>query len=305
MSVIQKSSEIMGHAIRRGGSSSSSSSFSEEENDIREESFSKFFERWVTEQSSYLEELTRTAAKANDRHTPEEDEERRVLIPLIERVKKHYDKYYRIKRKWAGEDVLTMYNPSWRSTLEDAFMWIGGWRPTMAFHLLYSKSGIQLEAGLSDVLRGFHLRNLGDLSTRQMTLVDNLQARTVQEEREITEKLAKHQETVADASMVELSHLATQLIRQPPPPSPSAHLNNNRVESTIASKEEPLVDILIKADELRLKTLKEILGILNPFQALHFLIAAAELHLRLHEWGRTRDDTKHHGVNYNTPTTHN
>lgn len=303
----------MAHAIRRGGSSSSSSSsFSEEEendNNIREESFSKFFERWVTEQSSYLEELTRAAAKANDGHRAgEEDEERRVLIPLIERVKKHYEKYYRIKRKWAGEDVLTMYNPSWRSKLEDAFMWIGGWRPTMAFHLLYSKSGIQLEAGLSDVLRGFHLRNLADLSTRQMTLVDNLQARTVQEEREITEKLAKHQETVADASMVELSHLATQLIRHPPPPS--AHLNNNnnnnnRVESTIASKEEPLVDILIKADELRLKTLKEILGILNPIQAIHFLIAAAELHLRLHEWGRTRDDTRQHGINNNTPTTHN
>lgn len=281
MSVLPKSTEIMAHAMRRG----------EEEDNNREESFSKVFERWVSEQSSYLEELSRAAAVAGN---DPEDHERRVLIPLIDRVKKHYEHYYRTKTRWVRQDVLAMYNPSWRSTLEDAFLWIGGWRPTMAFHLLYSKSGIQLEAGLSDVLQGFRLRNLADLSPGQITLVDNLQARTIQEEREITEKLAKHQETVADASMVELSHIATQLIRSPPPSADIIN-TNNRVESTIESKEEPLVDLLIRADELRLKTLNEILGILNPFQAVHFLIAAAELHLRLHEWGRTRDDTRHHG----------
>lgn len=42
--------------------------------------------------------------------------------------------------------------------------------------------------------------------------------------------------------------------------------------------------MLEKADQLRMDTIKGILTILDLTQAIHFLIAAAELHLAVHEY---------------------
>ncbi|KAL9234995.1 hypothetical protein vseg_009801 [Gypsophila vaccaria] len=175
-----------------------------------------------------------------------------------------------------------MMSPAWRSHLEDAFLWIGGWRPSMAFHLLYSASGLQLEAGLSELLSGLNTGDLADLSPSQLDRVNKLHRRTIKEEKALTESLAAYQETVADSSMVELAHLATESTQSPDSVS-------RRVDSELAGKEERLESILCGADELRLRTLKDVVKILSPVQAAHFLIAAAELHLRVHEWGKKRD----------------
>ena len=66
---------------------------------------------------------------------------------------------------------------------------------TMAFHLLYSKSGLQFEDQLADFLQGLSKGDLGDLSPTQLSKVGNLQSRNIKEE------MAKHQERVADSSM--------------------------------------------------------------------------------------------------------
>jgi hypothetical protein len=47
------------------------------------------------------------------------------------------------------------------------------------------------------------------------------------------------------------------------------------------------------AFDLLLRALKGVLEILTPIQAVHFLIAAAELHSRLHDWGKKKDDRAH------------
>ncbi|CAN0891104.1 Protein DOG1-like 3 [Linum grandiflorum] len=135
-----------------------------------------------------------------------------------------------------------MLSPSWRSSLEDAFLWIGGWRPSMAFHLLYSKSGLQLETKLHDLIRGLTTADLSDISAAQLRRIDELQRATIRDEKVIAEKMAKVQESVADV-----------------------------------------------ADDLRLETLRAIVDVLTPIQAVHFLIAVAELHLRLRDWGKRRD----------------
>ncbi|KAL5755432.1 hypothetical protein ACOSP7_023652 [Xanthoceras sorbifolium] len=155
----------------------------------------------------------------------------------------------------------------------------------MAFHLVYSRSGLQLEARLSELISGLSTSDLGNLSTNQLILVDELQRITLREEKEITRKMAKLQETVADSSIVELSHLETELIRSGGRQEEEAE----QVELTLVSKEKALEEMLEKADDVRLRTLKEIIGMLKPLQAVHFLIAAAELHLRLHDWGKERD----------------
>lgn len=281
------------------------------------ETFHKFFECWLVEQDLHLQQLI-SASKSSDDNpnggaTTEStqqqlSEARGGLRPLIDQVVQHYEQYYRAKSRWAKEDVLGMLSPSWRSTLEDAFLWIGGWRPSMAFHLLYSKSGLQLEARLADLIRGLSTGDLGDISPTQLVQIDELQRRTVREEKKITEKLAKHQETVADSSMVELSIAVSEMLR-----SGSGRGGNmgagdemdQRVESTLAPKEEGLEDLLNTADELRLRTLKGVVDILTPKQAVHFLIAAAELHLRLHEWGKKKDamnNRYHHAPGGDAPT---
>ncbi|CAI0409873.1 unnamed protein product [Linum tenue] len=189
----------------------------------------------------------------------------------------HYEEYYQAKSAWAHQDVLDVLSPSWRTSLEEAFLWIGGWRPSTAFHLLYSKSGLQLETRLHDGIPANDNDDLADLSGEQLRLIDHLQLRTIREERHITEEMARVQESAADASMVELSHLATQMV-------------NQRVDATLVAKENQMEELLHAADDLRLRTLRAIVhDILTPIQAVHFLIAVAELHLRLHDWGKRRD----------------
>ena len=238
------------------------------------DSFERFFECWLVEQNQHLDELV-SASKEVDAADQE------ALRPLVKCVVQHYEHYYVAKARWGETDILAMLSPSWRSSLEDAFLWIGGWRPSMAFHLLYSKSGLQLEARLHELMQGLRSDDLSDLSAAQLQQVDALQKETIRKEQEITEKLAEQQETVADASMVELAHAMTEGM--------GGDEGQSRVDAALAPKQDGLAEILHMADELRLDTLKKVIDILTPMQAVHYLIAAAALHLRIHEWGKKRD----------------
>ncbi|GMI99351.1 hypothetical protein like AT3G14880 [Hibiscus trionum] len=244
--------------------------------------FESFFECWLVEQNRYLQELV---AVSQQRQSSSDEQS---LSLLVRRVLEHYEHYYKAKARWGKKDVLSMLSPSWISRFEDAFLWIGGWRPSMAFHLLYSKSGIQLEDQLDELIRGLGRGDLGDLSPNQMWRINELQVRTIREEKEMNEKMATHQETVADSSMVELSNMVSEMMRR------GEEVEKSEVESAMELKEEGLKEVLQRADELRLRTLRAVIDILNPIQGVHFLIAAAELHLRIHEWGKQRDDKYHH-----------
>ncbi|KAJ8542354.1 hypothetical protein K7X08_017220 [Anisodus acutangulus] len=157
----------------------------------------------------------------------------------------------------------------------------------MAFHLLYSKSGIQLEANLHELIRGFSTGDLGDLSGSQLGKIDELQNKTIMEEQKLSENLAKVQESVADTSMAELSNVVSELIREQREQVVEAE--EEKIKINIGKKEEDLLDVLKKADDLMLRTLKDILRILTPIQAVHFLNPAAELHLRIHDLGKKKD----------------
>ncbi|CAN1335790.1 Protein DOG1-like 3 [Linum perenne] len=162
--------------------------------------------------------------------------------------------------------------------------------PSMAFHLLYSKSGLQLETNLQDLIRGITTADLSDISASQFRRIDELQAATIREEKLITEKMAKVQESVADFNMVDLSHTMSEMIRSGVGPPLGPENMKDQVDSALTTKEKKLEEILRVADELRLATLRAIVDVLTPIQAVHFLIAVAELHLRVHDWGKRRDD---------------
>ncbi|KAA8547046.1 hypothetical protein F0562_003475 [Nyssa sinensis] len=224
------------------------------------ESFHTFYECWLVEQNQYLQQLVSASKTYQDSSSTSiestQESQERVLRPLIDTVVQHYEHYYQAKSSSAKLDVLAMFTPSWRSTLEDAFLWIGGWRPSMAFHLLYSKSGLQLETQLAELIQGLSTGDLSDLSPSQLIQVDVLQRKTIREEKDTTEKMAKHQETVADPSMVDLTHVVSELVRSGEAGQEEGGIED-QVESTIAPKESGLEMILQRADDLRLRTLKE------------------------------------------------
>ncbi|KHN45979.1 hypothetical protein glysoja_030716 [Glycine soja] len=86
-------------------------------------------------------------------------------------------------------------------------------KPSMAFHLLYSKFGLQFEARFDELIRGLRTHDLGDISASQLAQLDETQRRTIIEEREVTDLMETHQESLVDAPMVELSHVVAEMIR--------------------------------------------------------------------------------------------
>ncbi|KNA14763.1 hypothetical protein SOVF_104720 [Spinacia oleracea] len=289
-----------GNSSSGSGSGSGTGSGSGKESSVGTQDFGGFFKTWLLEQERGMEEL-RSAAKA---HTDQsQNGSTLILSGLVARVLRGYENYYQVKSESVEQNVFQMLTPTWRSILEHAFLWIGGWRPTTAFHLLYTVVGLQVEAGLTELLtEGLTTImptccDLGDLSASQLTRVNELQMKTITEERELSEMLASMQETVADSSMVKLSRIATEIKREHDlsirervgPPVGTELVISKRVKLTLGPKENKLKQVLGKADVLRMKTIRDVVDVLNPIQAVRFLIAAAELHLRVHDWGKIKD----------------
>ena len=61
------------------------------------------------------------------------------------------------------------------------------------------------------------------------------------------------------------------------------------MEREMEPKAEGMRRVLEMADALRMETLRAVVALLRPSQAVHFLVAAAELHLSVHDFGRRKD----------------
>lgn len=61
------------------------------------------------------------------------------------------------------------------------------------------------------------------------------------------------------------------------------------MEREMQTKADGMGRVLEMADALRLETLRGVVALLRPAQAVHFLVTAAELHLAVHDFGRRKD----------------
>lgn len=61
------------------------------------------------------------------------------------------------------------------------------------------------------------------------------------------------------------------------------------MEREMEAKAEGMRRVLEMADALRMDTIRAVVALLRPTQAVHFLVAAAELHLSVHDFGRRKD----------------
>ncbi|KAH7512660.1 hypothetical protein FEM48_Zijuj12G0114500 [Ziziphus jujuba var. spinosa] len=219
-------------------------------------SFTNFYESWFDHLQHLLHQLSSAP------RPPIEPQHHLDLLNLVHKVMNHYSEYYTVKSLAADRDPLSVFSAPWATTLERSLHWIAGWRPTTAFHLVYSESSILFESRIVDILRGLRTGDLGDLSPNQFRRVSELQCETVKEENAITDELSEWQDSAS-----ELVNGFTDL--------------NEKIRR--------LADILRKADDLRLRTVRRVVEMLTAQQAVEFLIAAAELQFGIRGWGLNHD----------------
>ncbi|KAH0653999.1 hypothetical protein KY289_031677 [Solanum tuberosum] len=196
-------------------------------------SFQRFYDTWFDKLKEIVRQLSEVPRPATS------DQHRELHQQLVQKVVSHIYEYYRVKSLAAKSDILSVYSAPWSTSLERSLHWIAGWRPTTAFHLIYTESSILFESHIIDILRGLRYGDLGDLSPDQL----------------------------ARDSASEILGLM----------------------GDIEGKMEKLVEILEKADKLRMKTIENLVELLTPQQAIEFLIASAHLQFGIRRWGINHD----------------
>lgn len=131
-------------------------------------SFDRFYRGWL-EQLRHLMDQLAAAPKP-----PTTADHCQQLHHLVTKFMSHYAEYYRTKALAVDSDVLSVLAAPWIPALERSLHWIGGWRPTTVFHLVYTESSILFESHIIDILRGFSTGDLGDLSPSQFRRVREL-----------------------------------------------------------------------------------------------------------------------------------
>ncbi|KZV52299.1 hypothetical protein F511_35035 [Dorcoceras hygrometricum] len=233
-----------------------------------------FFRDWMKIQEEDLLELHQALelnADGGD-HTVE-------LKRLAEKNIAHFQEYATTRRRLARDDVSSFFSPSWCSSFEGSMLWVGGCRPSIFIRLVYALSGKEFESNLREYLQGRRIGGgLGDLSANQIRLINGLHLKTVGLEDKLSSKLASLQEDMADEPIASIA----QESRGHGPPS-------RAVNEALSTHDDSMVNLMEEADNLRLCTMKELISILTPFQAVAFLAGGKKLHLCLHEWGVLRD----------------
>lgn len=135
--------------------------------------FTHFHETWFDKLRLLLNQLSSAP------RPPSSPEQHQHLVDLVHKVMSHYTEYYRVKALAAQRDALSVIAAPWDTCLERSLHWIAGWRPTTAFHIIYTESSIQFESHIADILRGLSTGDLRDLSPAQFRLISELQSETV------------------------------------------------------------------------------------------------------------------------------
>ncbi|XP_051135361.1 protein DOG1-like 3 [Andrographis paniculata] len=226
------------------------------------------YQEWMKLQEQELTELSRVInGSAGDAESRE----------LIGKIMSHFREYIQERSRMARADVSPYFAPTWCTSLERSVLWIGGCRPSSYVRLIYALCGLEIESQLSEFLRGVRIGNLGELSARQVAMVDELQSRTIREERKLSGQLASLQEDVLDQPLAAIALAERRTAAA------------GDLEEALDRHGSAMAGILEEADRLRLNVLKEMIGILTPPQAVDFLAAGKKLRLSVREWGRKRD----------------
>ncbi|KAH6776798.1 hypothetical protein C2S52_014359 [Perilla frutescens var. hirtella] len=231
-----------------------------------------YYQEWMNLQEEELSELN----QATNGCTSNVE-----LSSLIDKIMSHFEDYMKQRTLMARADVSPYFAPTWCSSLERSVLWIGGCRPSSYIRLIYALCGIEIESQLTEFLHGVRLGSLGQLSARQLSMVDELQRKTIREERSLSTRLASLQEDLLDNPIATMAVAASG--------GGGGGGSSDNVEAALDKHGRSMAAILEEADRLRLGTVKEIVRILTPRQAVDFLAAGKKVRLCMQEWGKKRD----------------
>ncbi|KAG8365545.1 hypothetical protein BUALT_Bualt18G0116200 [Buddleja alternifolia] len=236
------------------------------------------YHEWMNLQKHELSELNQ--AIALNSNGPTNDAE---MSQLLEKIMKNFQDYAQKRSAMARADVSPYFTPPWCTSLQRSALCIGGCRPTSYVRLIYALCGLEIESQLAEFFLGATTGNLGELSGRQITMLDGLQSKTIRDERNLSTWMASLQEDLLDHP------LAGIVVKS------DGCGSNGDVEAALDKHGEALTEILREADQVRQNTLKELISILTLPQAMEFLSAGKKLSLCMQDWGRKRDHD--HGSN--------
>ncbi|GKA28028.1 putative transcription factor TGA like domain-containing protein [Tanacetum coccineum] len=141
------------------------------------------YQNWVAQQRLDLEELLQALTE----YPTDID----YLRLMTKKVITHLENYNEARAQLAKHDGPSFIAPTWGSTFENSFLWIGGCRPSLTIRLVYTLCGSQLNAHFAEFLEGVRHGNLGEISGSQLKDIDALHAKTVKDEDKLTYRLAR------------------------------------------------------------------------------------------------------------------
>ncbi|KAI3932335.1 hypothetical protein MKW98_025055 [Papaver atlanticum] len=224
-------------------------------------SFEAFFTGWLIRQKYYLEQLI--SAQKNFQNISELE-----LRSLVSQILLHYQQYYAAKVTAARVDVFALFAPPWFSSYELAYLWITGFKPSLAFKIL-DKSVSQDE-----------------LTDEQLEALCRLRVQTKAAERELNNEMARFQESLALPPLVNLA------LNNPA----GRRIDGETVVAAMQTLTEEMETIVESADFIRMTTARKIVEILSPVQSVSFLAAATQLQANIRMLGLQRDAERGRGI---------
>ncbi|KAK4484668.1 hypothetical protein RD792_007257 [Penstemon davidsonii] len=250
------------------------------------------FQNWIAQQHEDLDELV-NALSADSKITDEK------LNHLCQKGIKHFEEYYEKRSLMAKHHAPSFLSPTWCSSFENAYLWIGGCRPSISVRLVYSVCGSELNDQLTEFLRGERKGNLAEISSEQLKMINALHCKTIKAEETMSTRMASLQahsqffffffsflikqqryiEEIADEPLAMLAKMAGRVGE-----------SSQDLDRAMDAHSVSLASIMGDADRLRLSTLKDLVGILTPLQTVDLFVATKKLHLSMHEWGKRSDN---------------
>ncbi|CAI9755761.1 unnamed protein product [Fraxinus pennsylvanica] len=209
------------------------------------------YQEWMSLREQELSELNH-AIKLREQAQQNDAEMRR----LVDKLMQHFEDYVEKRRYLAHKDVSAFFSPTWCTTFANSVCRVAGCRPSSYFSLVYALCGSEIVSKrVGDAkTSGFSL-----LSAFQLSSLDNLQRRTIGEEEKLSTQMAT---------------LPLALIAQKSGPK---HESCPIVRDALKKINQAMVSSMEEADILRQNTVKEIISILKPMQALDFMASAKKL----------------------------
>ncbi|GFZ12395.1 hypothetical protein Acr_23g0007800 [Actinidia rufa] len=237
------------------------------------------FHDWIAKQYQDLDELVDALASF-----PLDDER---LQLLTKKSVEHFQGYLDDRALLSENNAPSFLSPSWCTTFENSFLWLGGCRPSLSIRLVYALCGSEMEAHLHEYLLGERTGNLGEISAHQLNLINNLHSKTIREEDKLSAQMASLQ---AHSNKICLEDVVDEPLSSIVKKSVNVGESSQDVDRALDAHALALGHMLSDADKLRLSTMKELMDILTPLQAVDLLVATKKLHLSIHAWGKRRDE---------------